>query len=123
MIFILRVAHLNIFPLCVACAARENASCDDSCQPTAPQSGTAAQLKYARIDAHTPPPGHGRRRLPAPAHRATINNAHESEDGPDRRLRLLVAQERHDVDAGHRRASGGAGPVPLDARLRGHAVL
>ena len=93
-------------------------------QHTAPQSSsTAPDLKYARIAARDPRPSHGSRRLPAAARRATINDTHKSEDGPDRRLRLLVAQERHDVDAGHRRAFGGAGPVPLGARLRGHAVL
>ena len=81
------------------------------------------ELKYARIDARRSRSSNGRRRLPPAAHRAAINDAHKSGDGPDRRLRLLVAQERHDVDAGHRRAFGGAGPVQLGARLRGHAVL
>ena len=47
MIFILRVAHLNIFPLCVACAARENASCDDSCQPTQHHSTTPHTARSA----------------------------------------------------------------------------
>ena len=61
--------------------------------------------------------------LPAAAHLAAHRDAERPRGDGARRLRVQLAQERHDLDAGHRRAPRRAGPERLEPRVRGDALL